>query len=614
MTGMGQGLKNNNPTITAAFRSALDHQFLIVVIVAVALALAWNVIRTVSYRRAVADGTLEAKVPDPWPYPEPAARRVLRIGFGVLWLFDGLLQVQSSMPVGLPGDVITPAAATSPGWVQHLVNVGTTIWTDHPVSAAAATVWIQVGIGLFLLVAPRGYWSRSAGAVSAGWGLVVWVFGEAFGGVFAPGSSWLFGLPGGVLFYVVAGVLVALRDSSWEKAEFGRWLLRATGAFFIGMGVLQAWPGRGSWSGQAHPGGTSGTLTAMVAQMGQVSQPSLFGSWVRSFGSFDAAHGWAVNFVVVVALIGIGACFVSGRLRLLRIGVIAGAVLCLATWVLVQDFGFFGGVGTDPNSMIPMALIFIAGYVAVVRVPVRAESPAPARPATAAPAPTGFFDRLSPSYLLRSLAAIGAVGVVLVGAAPMAVASANPTADPIVTEATNGTPNVVDAPASPFALTDQAGRKVSLRSLAGHTVVLTFLDPVCTSDCPLIAQELRVTDRMLGAAAAGVDFVAVVANPLYTSTAVMVAFDKQEGLDHVPNWTYLTGSDQQLHKVWNDYGVQVAATPAGSMIAHSDIVYVIDATGHIRAILDADPGDATPASRSSFSALLTGQVQRIDHS
>ena len=402
MTGMGQGLKSNNPTITTAFRSALDHQFLIVVIVAVVLALAWNVIRTLNYRRAVAAGTLEEKVPDPWPYPEPPARRVLRLGFGILWLFDGLLQVQSSMPVGLPSQVITPAAATSPGWVQHLVNVGTTIWTDHPVSAAAATVWIQVGIGLFLLVAPRGYWSRSAGVVSAGWGVLVWVFGEAFGGIFAPGASWLFGSPGAAVFYVVAGVLVALRDSSWETPELGRWLLRAVGAFFIGMGVLQAWPGRGFWSGQTHPGGVPGTLTTMVDQMGQVSQPSLFSSWVRSFASFEATHGWAVNFVVVVALIGIGACFVSGRTRLLRAGVIAGAVLCLANWILVQDFGFFGGVGTDPNSMIPMAVVFTAGYVAVVRVPARAESPVP----SVRPAPS-FRRVLRPSQPLLSVALAG---------------------------------------------------------------------------------------------------------------------------------------------------------------------------------------------------------------
>ncbi len=199
----------------------------------------------------------------------------------------------------------------------------------------------------------------------------------------------------------------------------------------------------------------------------------------------------------------------------------------------------------------------------------------------------------------------------LLGTAPMALAAVNPNADPIVTEATDGTPNVVDIPASPFTLTDQAGHQVSLGSLAGRTVVLTFLDPVCTSDCPLIAQELRATDQMLGSQASGVDLVAVATNPVYDTTALTTAFDKQEGLDHLPNWIYLTGSLAQLHKVWNDYGVQVAVAPAGAMIAHTDIVYIIDRTGHTRAILNADPGDGSSASASSFSALLAGQVRTV---
>ena len=527
------------------------------------------------------------------------------------------------MPLGLPASVISPAATSSPGWVQHLVNVGTTVWSDHPVTAATAVVWIQVGIGALLLVAPRGYWSRAAGGVSAGWGLVVWVFGEAFGGVFGHGSSWLFGSPGAVLFYVVAGVLVALPDTSWETPRLGKGLMRGMGVFFIGMGILQAWPGRGFWSGQA-ASGTPGTLTDMVRQMSQVSQPSVTASLVRSFGSFQAGHGWMVNAVAVVLLVGVGACFLSSKPEVVRIGVGAGVVLCLADWVLIQDFGFFGGVGTDPNSMIPMALVFTGGYLAAVRLPARAAAgggvPVPATPTVAgagaaaglAPnAPTGWLDRLSPNYLLRTLFAIGALGILLVGAAPMAVAAAEPNADPIVFEAANGTPNLVDVPAAPFTLTDQSGRTVSLSSLVGHTVVLTFLDPVCTSDCPLIAQELRSTDQMLGSTADHVQLVAVVNNPLYHTTSLTSAFDRQEGLDRLANWTYLTGSLDQLHRVWNDYGVQTQVTPAGGMIAHSDIVYIIDKSGHTREILNSDPGSGSAAGRSSFSALLTTEVQRF---
>ena len=100
----------------------------------------------------------------------------------MLWIFDGILQAQPAMPAGLPAQVIEPAAASSPAWVQHLVNWAGTAWSFHPVQAGAAAVWIQLGIGAWLIAAPPGWSSRLAGLVSAGWGLIVWAFGEAFGG------------------------------------------------------------------------------------------------------------------------------------------------------------------------------------------------------------------------------------------------------------------------------------------------------------------------------------------------------------------------------------------------------------------------------------------------
>ena len=90
--------------------------------------------------------------------------------------------------------------------------------------------------------------------------------------------------------------------------------------------------------------------------MAQVPQPGVLASVLRSFASFDAEHGWGVNLFVVIALLSIGACLLTGERRLVRVGVVAGVVVCLANWVLVQDLGFFGGVGTDPNSMLPTSL------------------------------------------------------------------------------------------------------------------------------------------------------------------------------------------------------------------------------------------------------------------
>ena len=205
----------------------------------------------------------------------------------------------------------------------------------------------------------------------------------------------------------------------------------------------------------------------------------------------------------------------------------------------------------------------------------------------------------------RSVAAVGALAVLVLGAAPMASAAANRTADPILAQAIAGSTESLDLPAPGFSLTDQDGQPVSLASLRGKVVLMTFLDPVCTTDCPLIAQEFRQTGQLLGAQGKHVELVAVVANPTYRSTAFTRAFDQQEGLTTVPNWRYLTGSLGQLSAVWRQYGIAVQNLPAGAMSAHNDLAVVIDPAGRIREEIDADPGPGTSSTKSSFSVLLS---------
>lgn len=622
MPGMSHQVTANNPLVVSAFHATLLHQLLLLLAIGVALALAWNVAFTLHQRRtARADGSAEgsrqgaALGAGPGAAalvtPEPPGRRVLRIAFGLLWVVDGLLQVQSAMPLGMPTNVVRPAAAGSPSWVHDVVNAGLTIWTNHPVQAAASVVWIQLGIGLALLLAPRGWWSRAAGAASVGWGLVVWVFGEAFGGIFAPGQQWAFGLPGGVVFYVVAGLLVALPERSWRGTRLGRLVVGAIGLFFVGMAVLQAWPSNGNWHGSF-----SAPLATMARTMSTTPQPHVLASWLTSFASFDAAHGWGVNLFLVVALGCIGVVLCAGRGRLLLAGSLAAGVLCLATWVLVQDFGVLGGVGTDPNSMLPTVLLLAGGTVAVLRAPAASTEPvllswrevvARHGNETGGRRP---LEVLSPGVLARMAGGVLAAAVVLVGIVPMASASLNSTATVIVTEAENGTPNALNAPARPFDLVDQAGKQVTLASLKGKAVALTFLDPVCTSDCPMIAQSFRVADEMLGSAAKDTEFVAIVTNPLYHSLAATRAFDRQEGMTRVSNWLYLTGSVTALKKVWDAYGVQVTVTPAGSMVGHAELAYIIDRDGRLREVLDSEPG-STASSRDSMSVLVANEMRAV---
>ncbi|MGH3296461.1 MAG: SCO family protein, partial [Trebonia sp.] len=399
---------------------------------------------------------------------------------------------------------------------------------------------------------------------------------------------------------------------------------------------------------------------------------------------------------------GLAVAAVRGDARLARVAVIAGAVFCLADWVLVEDLGFFGGLGTDPNSMIPFILLFTAGYFGLAPAPVPARATATATAAgglevasagldagagnaghiaevlgapvpdisdmsgdsgetevadegageqtTAVPGaagaggdtevagggtpeagadgdvqapaegisgPSGGRTRAAraPQLLrafagapIRVVAGVGALGVVLVGAAPMAFASVNRTADPIIAQALAGTSGQPDTPAPGFTLTSQDGRQVSLASLRGKVVLLTFLDPVCTTDCPLIAQEMRSADTMLGAKAGNTELVAVVANPTYTSIAYTKAFTSQENLGQVPNWLYLTGSLSQLADVWHNYGIEVEDLPAGAMSAHNDLAFVIGADGKVQQEISDDPGPGTQATTSSFAGLMADSV------
>ena len=355
----------------AAFQSALMHQGFTALLVFAVLATGWVMViqwRPELARRAWAD---RGRLPS-----EPAARRVLRLGFGVLWIVDGLLQAQPSLVAGLGSKVIVPAAAASPGWVRGLAGWAGAAWSAHPVQAGTAAVWIQVGLGIWMVSAARGRWSRLAGLAGAVWGLAIWACGEAFGGVFAPGLSVLTGAPGAALFYCAAGVLVALPDRSWATAALGRRLLAGLGTFLIAMAVLQAWPGRGFWRGTAYGG--PGSVSAAVSRMAAAPQPAPLVRLLNGFASLTAGHGFGVNALAVAALAGIGLCLLSGRRALLGPAVAAAVAFCLADWVLVQDLGVLGGLGTDPNSMIPLLLVIGSGYVAATRTPAPRPAPEPA--------------------------------------------------------------------------------------------------------------------------------------------------------------------------------------------------------------------------------------------
>ena len=105
----------------------------------------------------------------------------------------------------------------------------------------------------------------------------------------------------------------------------------------------------------------------------------------------------------------------------------------------------------------------------------------------------------------------------------------------------------LSAQAPDFTLTDQFGRRVSLHSLRGKVVVLSFNDPECTTICPLTTTALLYSKKLLGPAASHVDLVGVGANPEATQVKWVRDYSRVHGMLH--KWRFLTGSLPELRRV-----------------------------------------------------------------
>ncbi len=158
-----------------------------------------------------------------------------------------------------------------------------------------------------------------------------------------------------------------------------------------------------------------------------------------------------------------------------------------------------------------------------------------------------------------------------------------------------------------FSLTDQFGRPVTLSSLRGHEVVLSFIDSRCTSICPLTANIMYHARAALGAAATNqIVLVAVNANPDATSIAAVQAWSINHGMLH--QWLFLTGTARQLEAVYHLYGVYDQVDASGGIV-HDPEMLVIDAQGHERLYFETLDSSSPSDLRDEVSGLQAGMKQ-----
>jgi cytochrome oxidase Cu insertion factor (SCO1/SenC/PrrC family) len=186
--------------------------------------------------------------------------------------------------------------------------------------------------------------------------------------------------------------------------------------------------------------------------------------------------------------------------------------------------------------------------------------------------------RLHWTVLGLSLAVGLGIGAVIAVAQSSSTAPAAPVSDTRTSATANpgldpGAPLSATAPG--FTLTDQFGKRVSLRSLRGKVVVLSFNDPECTTICPLTTTALLHAKKLLGPAGSRVELLGIGANPEKTDVKWVRAYSRAHGMMH--QWRFLTGSLPQLKRVWRAYGIEAAVVKG--TIDHTPATYVIGPDG-----------------------------------
>ncbi len=169
------------------------------------------------------------------------------------------------------------------------------------------------------------------------------------------------------------------------------------------------------------------------------------------------------------------------------------------------------------------------------------------------------------------------------------------------------------APAPNFTLTDQHGATVSLSAFRGKSVVLSFNDDRCADICTLLAQDVVVADRDLGAAAAHVVFLSVNVNPYFPGVASVRFWSDQHGLGHLHNWVFTTGAPAALEAVWKRYGVEVELNPSTKSVVHSTELFFIGLTGRQLAIGSFGTASAdTPIFAHTLAQMANDDLPRSE--
>jgi protein SCO1/2 len=135
--------------------------------------------------------------------------------------------------------------------------------------------------------------------------------------------------------------------------------------------------------------------------------------------------------------------------------------------------------------------------------------------------------------------------------------------------------------AAGFALTDEAGREVTLASYRGRPVIVTFAYAHCETVCPLIVADVIAARRRLGDDAP--DALVVTLDPWRDTPSRLPTIARTWELDAGAH--LLSGPVETVERALNAWRVPRTRNQKTGDITHPSIVYIVAADGRIRYVV-----------------------------
>jgi hypothetical protein len=329
-------------------------------------------------------GALASVTAQPAATPRRLSRRHLEIVLGVLWLADGLLQLQPFMfSREFYNGVLGMANMGLPGPIADGDYHVATLLTAHPALWNTGFAGIQLLLGLGLL------WRRSARVAlicSVPWALGVWAIGEGFGGMFMPGTSLLTGAPGAALIYALVAVMLlsTAADAEQPGGRIGRVGLRVGAA---GWALIWTAGALLELEGINHAAAVPGAQIANSSY----GEPALFRVVDVDGGRLIGHHGFLFALVLGMVALFVGSGIFVPAWR--RACLVIGIVVAVFVGVVGQDLGaVFTARGTDPGSgplLVLLALALWRPRISSVKSKPGAAVRIPTRETEVSPCPVG---------------------------------------------------------------------------------------------------------------------------------------------------------------------------------------------------------------------------------